>query len=132
MSKSPNPTDVGRPTRQRIAMPINFQKRLIYLDFHAQPTQTIEWIYHLKLCVVLHELLFSTQRHRRWIFTLQPLSHSVPFAHVTGCRVVSELRRCHVVRVQEPSTTRPTRVLIVNQVQRLCAFVLNKLEAFWS
>ena len=91
-----------------------------------------EWIYHLKLCVVLHELLFSTQRHHRWIFTLQPLSHSVPFAHVTGCRVVSELRRCHIVRVQEPSTTRPTRVLIVNQVQRLCAFVLNKLEAFWS
>ena len=91
-------------------------KKLNCFLIHAQPPQTIEWIDHLKLCVVLHDLLFSTQRHRRWICTLQPLSHSVPFAHMTGCWVVSELSWCHIVGVQEPSTTRPTRVLIVNQV----------------
>ena len=85
MSEPFNPTDAGGPTRQRIAKVILFQKKLNCFLIHAQPPQTIEWIDHLKLCVVLHELLFSTQRHRRWICTLQPLSHSVPFAHMTSC-----------------------------------------------
>ena len=53
-------------------------QKLKFLSIHGQPLQTFEWIHHLKLCVVLHEPLFSTQRYRCWICAQQPLSRPVP------------------------------------------------------
>ena len=85
---------------------------------HAQPPQTHEWMNHLKLCVVLHELCFPTQRSRRWIWSSETPVTSCAFcthdrlpSHISAVSVSHNLHQglfhstSHSGTCSQPSAT---------------------------